>query len=324
FSTGTNYDDVNGIGYFTGNGVGFPFQEGIIMTTGDALRASGPNVNAMSDCTFGWLGDADLDAAVGVQSNNATIIEFDFVPLSDEISFDFLMASEEYNGSQGGSFECTFSDAFAFLLTDQNGNTTNLAVLPGTTTPILVTNIHPENPSCPAINEEYFGGYTPQNLPPISFDGRTEVFTAYSEVNIGENYTIKLVIADASDTALDSGVYLKAGSFDLGEIDLGQDITIDAGTAVCEGGEIILETNIPNVTHTWYQDGIELDETSSTLVVTEPGEYTVQIIFSAQCFLEDVITIEFFPNPEINLTSIDLFGCSDSGFTTFNLQDNDL
>src|SRR5690606_8608502 len=157
-----------------------------------------------------------------------------------------------------------------------------------------------------------------------SFDGRTEVFTAYSEVNIGQNYHIKLVIADALDTALDSGVYLKAGSFDLGEIELGEDITIDAGTAVCEGGEIILETNIPNVTHTWYQDGIELGETSSTLTVTEPGDYTVQIIFSAQCFLEDVITIEFFPNPEINLTSIDLFGCSDTGFTTFNLQDNDL
>ncbi len=91
-----------------------------------------------------------------------------------------------------------FSDAFAFLLTDEDGVTTNLAVLPGTTTPILVTNIHPENPGCAAINEEYFGGYTPQNLPPISFDGRTTVFTAFSEVNLGDTYHIKLVIADAS------------------------------------------------------------------------------------------------------------------------------
>ena len=60
----------------------------------------------------------------------------------------------------GGSFECTFSDAFAFLLTDPAGNVTNLAVLPGTTTPILVTNIHPDNSGCNAINEQYFGGYT--------------------------------------------------------------------------------------------------------------------------------------------------------------------
>lgn len=48
-----------------------------------------------------------------------------------------------------------FSDAFAFLLTDSEGNTTNLAVLPGTNTPILVTNIHPFNGFCPAINEEF-------------------------------------------------------------------------------------------------------------------------------------------------------------------------
>src|SRR5690606_6522337 len=34
--------------------------------------------------------------------------------------------------------------------------------------------------------------------------------------------------------------------------------------------------------------------------------------------------IEFFPNPEINVDAIDLLGCSDTGFTTFNLQDNNL
>ncbi len=61
------------------------------------------------------------------------------------------MASEEYDM---GSFECNYSDAFAFLLTDAAGNTTNLAVLPGTTTPILVTNIHPNNGECPAVNEQ--------------------------------------------------------------------------------------------------------------------------------------------------------------------------
>src|SRR5690606_22731583 len=126
YSTGTNYGQANGIGYFSGNGIGFPFENGLIMTTGDASEASGPNNTAMGEGTSAWLGDDELNDAVGITvTNNATIIEFDFVPLSDEISFDFLMASEEYNGADGGSFECTFSDAFAFLLTDSNGNTTN-------------------------------------------------------------------------------------------------------------------------------------------------------------------------------------------------------
>ncbi|WP_152611477.1 choice-of-anchor L domain-containing protein, partial [Psychroserpens damuponensis] len=323
-STGTDFGDVNGIGYFSSDEGSFPFEEGILLTSGDASLAGGPNFNAMSDGGFAWVGDAELDAEVGINSNNASIIEFDFVPLSDEISFDFLMASEEYNGATGGTFECTYSDAFAFLLTDENNITTNLAVLPGTTTPILVTNIHPENPGCPAINEEYFGGYTPDNLPPMSFDGRTEVFTAFSAVNIGETYHIKLVIADANDSALDSGVFLKAGSFDIGEVDLGVDITVEAGTAACIGEQVILETQAPSVAHVWFKDGFQIDgETTNILEVTEEGTYTAQIIFSPSCIISDAILVEFLPLPIAN-TPPDLVGCSIGNDTAvFNLPDND-
>ncbi|WP_052184247.1 choice-of-anchor L domain-containing protein [Psychroserpens sp. Hel_I_66] len=322
-STGSDFGDVNGIGYFSADEGSFPFEDGILLTSGNAALAGGPNFNAMSDGGFAWVGDTELDDAVGINSNNASIIEFDFVPLSDDISFDFIMASEEYNGSTGGTFECTFSDAFAFLLTDQAGNTTNLAVLPGTTTPILVTNIHPENPGCPAINEEFFGGYIPQNLPPISFDGRTTVFTAFSPVNIGETYHIKLVIADASDTALDSGVFLKAGSFDIGEVELGADITVAAGTAACVGEQVILETQALTVDHVWFKDGFQIEgETSNTLVVTEDGTYTAQIIFSPSCIISDEILVEFLPSPEVN-TPDDNIICSATGQAVFDLNSND-
>ncbi len=324
YSTGTNYGEENGIGYFSmdGDGVGFPFDEGIILTSGDASLASGPNTNAISDGTTAWPGDNDLENAVGISiTNNATIIEFDFVPLAQEISFDFLMASEEYNG---GSFECTYSDAFAFLLTDSSGNTTNLAVLPNTTTPILVTNIHQANTTCGAENEEYFGGYTPQNLPPTSFDGRTNVFTAQSAVNVGETYRIKLVIADQSDSAFDSGVFLKAGSFDLGELNLGDDITIASGGATCLGEPIVLDTGAPNLDHYWFRNGILIDgETSSTLTVTEPDLYTAQVIFSSQCFLMDEILVEFLAPPVLNEDPSDLEACSVTGAAPFNLSDND-
>ncbi len=322
-STGTDFGEDNGIGYFSIEGSGFPFEEGVILTSGNASLASGPNVNAMSEGSTAWPGDAELNAAVGITSNNASIIEFDFIPLAQEISFDFLMASEEYDGDQGGTFECTFSDAFAFLLTDPDGVTTNLAVLPGTNTPILVTNIHPENPGCAAVNEEFFGGYTPQNLPPISFDGRTAVFTAQAPVIVGETYHIKLVIADATDTALDSGVYLRAGSFDLGELNLGEDITIASGEAACLGEPIVLDTQAPNLEHVWFKDGILIDgETSSTLTVTEPDLYTAQVIFSNQCFLTDEILVEFLEPPVANQPP-NLVGCSIDGITLFQLDEND-
>ncbi|WP_321265347.1 choice-of-anchor L domain-containing protein, partial [Psychroserpens sp.] len=319
FSTGTNFGDEDGIGYFISNGTDFPFTDGLIMTSGDASEARGPNNIGMSAGGFGWPGDAELDAAVGINSNNATIIEFDFVPLADSISFDFLMASEEYDM---GSFECNFSDAFAFLLTDAMGNTTNLAVLPGTTTPILVTNIHLDNGFCPAINEQYFGGYTPNNGPPIGFDGRTAVFTAQSPVIPGDNYSIKLVVADATDTALDSGVFIEAGSFNLGG-DLGDDITIAAGTAECGGQVITLDTQAPSATHVWYMNGMEIPgETGSTLDVTQPGVYSVDVIFSGACQASDSVVVEFKPSPVAN-DAPNLSICSTTGTGEFMLTDND-
>ncbi|WCO01530.1 choice-of-anchor L domain-containing protein [Psychroserpens ponticola] len=320
FSTGTNFGEDNGIGYFSNPDGGFPFEEGLLLTSGDASQAAGPNVNFVSSGTGAWTGDADLTAITGEVTNNATIIEFDFVPLNDELSFDFLMASEEYDM---GTFECDYSDAFAFLLTDSNSVTTNLAVVPGTTDPILVTNIHPDNGACPAINEQYFGEYIPDNLPPISFDGRTDVFTAFSPVNIGEVYHIKLVIADARDNAFDSGVYLKAGSFDIGEVDLGGDITIAGGTAVCEDETIILDTSAPNVDHVWYKDGFVIPgEIASTLTVIEAGLYTVQIIFSPSCIIDDEVLIEFLPKPVVANTPDDLTACSTTNQAEFDIYDN--
>ncbi len=324
WSTGISFatTEPNGIGYFISDGNSFPFRDGLILTSGDASEARGPNNNAMSAGSTTWPGDAELNAAVGITSNNASFIQFDFVPLADNISFDFLMASEEYDGDQGGSFECTFSDAFAFLLTDPGGNTTNLAVLPGTNTPILVTNIHPANSGCAAVNEQFFGGYTPQNGPPISFDGRTAVFTAQSTVIPGAQYTIKLVVADATDTALDSGVFLRAGSFDLGG-DLGDDITIAAGTAECGGSSITLNTNAPAADHVWYFNGVEITgETSATLDVTQAGEYSVDVIFSGVCQASDSIIVEFRPNPIAN-TPPNLVVCDLDGTAEFILTDND-
>jgi len=301
FSTGTTYGEDNGIGYFYGNGVSFPFQDGLLMTSGDASLAGGPNSGgSLSDGSSSWLGDTELDDAVGLTgtdtSNNATIIEFDFVPLADSISFNFLMASEEYDG---GSFECNYSDAFAFLLTDELNNVTNLAVLPATTTPILVTNIHGANSSCGAVNEQYFGAYTPNGQPPIAFDGRTGVFTAQSAVNPGETYHIKLVIADSRDNSYDSGVFIEAGSFNIGGT-LGDDLTIAAANTNCETEAITLNTNASIAVHTWYKDGVVIPgNTGSTLVVTEDGEYTVDVVFSASCQSTDSIIIEFYPAPTV-------------------------
>ncbi|MEZ4777785.1 MAG: choice-of-anchor L domain-containing protein [Flavobacteriaceae bacterium] len=340
-STGTNFGDVNGIGAFDANGSDFPFASGIILTSGNVTNAPGPNLVVHSDGGFGWPGDADLEAnTTATNTNNASWIQFDFTPLIPQISFDFIMASEEYNQN----FECTFSDAFAFILTDQvTGVVQNLAVLPGTTIPIEVTNIRPEVVGqCAAVNEEYFDKYNflpfnDQNLAAIDFNGQTVQLTAMGDVIVGNPYTIKLVIADESDNAFDIAVFLEAGSFNIGDVDLGVDLTVANNSARCEGETftIIPDLDVPNgTTYEWqYEDplgsGVFVPfvpaETGPTVNVTVTGNYKLIVTFggAAGCVTEGTLFVEFAPPPTtINPNPEPLILCDDDndGFTFFDLS----
>src|SRR5690606_16720262 len=139
----------------------------------------------------------------------------------------------------------------------------------------------------------------------------------------GDTYHIKLVIADASDSALDSGVFLKAGSFNLGG-DLGDDLTIAGSTALCPGGSVTLDTQLASGTFTWYKDGVVIPgETGSSLVVTEPGNYTVDIVLSSSCQTSDSIVIEYYPSATIdNVNNLYLCNPGTPPYN-FDLTDND-
>ncbi|WP_432672672.1 DUF7619 domain-containing protein [Flavobacterium sp. SM2513] len=224
WATGTT-EATNGIGYFNkGNSV-FPFQQGIILSTGSAAAVVGPNTSILSGGGAG--GDADLSAILANQVppvtgalNNATKLEFDFVAVTDQINFNFLFASDEY-----GVFQCQYSDAFAFILTDLTAGTlpTNLAVLPGTNVPVSILNIRDTlyNTNCPSNNLAYFGSYysNPAGVlgAPVNFNGITVPMTAGATVIPGNSYHIKMVIADYLDAAYDSAVFLEGGSFNPGE-----------------------------------------------------------------------------------------------------------
>src|SRR5690606_29325467 len=120
--------------------------------------------------------------------------------------------SEEY-----GTFQCTFSDAFAFFLTDTStGLTQNIALVPNTTTPISVVTIRDSiyNPDCPSVNPEYFGEYTANGV--IAMNGLTTVMTASANIIPGNMYHVKMVIADRNDAGFDSAVFIEAGSFSAG------------------------------------------------------------------------------------------------------------
>ena len=333
-STGSDFGSTNGIGYFEANGSSWPFENGLIMTSGDVANAPGPESGVLLDGTYAWPGDGDLEAFIpglnAGDTNNASIIEFEFVPVSNSMSFDFIFAAEEY-----GTFQCTFTDAFAFLLTDSAGNTTNLAIVPGTDDPISVLTVRDDqyNGACESVNEEWFANYYgPGGLPPLTsptnFIGHTEVMTASATVIPNEVYTIKLVVADDGDTIYDSAVFIDGGSFDIGQLDLGEDILVSSGNALCEGQEIVLDAGaLPNnSTIEWFMDGALIEgETGVTLTVTETAFYSAIItVDNTDCSYGDDILVEFFQSPIISPVEDAIIKCANEGYTLeVNIENSD-
>jgi gliding motility-associated-like protein len=333
WSTGTNFGSSNGIGYFQNTNTNFPMQSGVVMSTGNILNVPGPNTTLLSDGSTTWPGDASLEATlaasgINMVSVNASVLEFDFTPISPNFSFDFIFASEEF-----GNFQCLYSDAFAFLLTNlSTGITTNLAVVPSTNLPISVVTIRDSqyNSSCPSVNPEYFGSFNGGSGAANSatnFNGQTKVLTAASILTAGVPYHIKLVIADRGDLLSDSAIFLSSDSFNIGQDVLGADATIANNTALCIGTNHTISTGLSatNYSFIWKKNNVVLaTETGPSITITQPGTYSVTYnnLASTCDPITDSIVIEYYPEI-ISPNPKTLYKC-DIGLATYayNLAQN--
>jgi len=217
---------------FQGNSEVVDFTEGIIMASGGAggvLQGGGGGApeNPIQD-------DPDLVDISGQNINDAAIIEFDFVVSSDSVKFNYVFASNEYPG-----FTCTgFNDAFGFFLSGPGisgpylNNAANIALIPNSDVAVAINTVNGGTPTgagtvenCENANpnwvedSQYFINNENAAAGDITIPGMTMTFQAEAAVQCGEEYHIKLAIGDALDTALDSYVFLEAGSFSaFGEI----------------------------------------------------------------------------------------------------------
>ena len=307
-------------GYFNKATTNFPFDKGIVLTTGYARKAGNNFQNTLSDA-LPTGGDIDLANALGVnnaQLRDATYIEFDFVPSSTEVTFRYLFASKEYQGQ----FTCNISDGFALLLKKSTDPTyTNLAVLPGTTVPVSVTNIIPANLPCGPKNAAYFAGL---NNPQIetNFDGRTVPLTAKATVIPGQTYHFKMVLADYSDVNFDSAVFLEAGSFDIGVKLLDPaGVQLPASINVCDNAPQTLTASVqvPGATYQWLLNNVPITgQTSATYIATQPGVYTVQVLIAGNsCPGTASVTIVGGTSPTVQNAT--LTACYAAGNATYNL-----
>ncbi len=202
-------------GNFTSSSNIIGFSQGIVLSTGSVRNVVGPNCSTGISVDNGEPGDADLNTIVGTgnTTNDAAVLEFDFIPTSSVISFQYVFASDEYN-----EFVFQFNDVFGFFLTDKStGAKTNIALIPGTNLPVSINNVNDGNPlGTNPVNPQFYinNDFQFPTAAPVDteMDGLTVVFTAQAQVVPNNAYHIKLAIADANDFALDSNVFVQAGS----------------------------------------------------------------------------------------------------------------
>ena len=199
------------LGYFETTGdalTQLKLDGGIIMTTGKADLAIGPNNKDDAGFQTNSGTDPDLDILMASQSFDICVLEFDFIPRCDTLSFSYVFGSEEFYEFCGESI----NDAFGFFLSGPgitgtfSNNSTNIALMPGTSDYVFINNICND----PLSNWNNTGGLY------FQYDGMTNIFTAWHLVQPFQTYHLKLAIGDAHDKTHDSGVFLGKNSFSSG------------------------------------------------------------------------------------------------------------
>jgi len=213
------------------SGTSIGIDSGIVLTNGRAKTVSATVIGVDGDGVttaankdafniFNLPGDIDLEAVVGDVTNDACVLEFDFVPLGDSIRFNYVFSSEEYT-----DFACTeFNDAFAFFIRGPGiTGLKNIALIPNTTLPVTINNINEK--ACALFPQYFINNEANKNF---THNGHISVFTAREKVVPCQSYHLKLVIADVSDADLDSGVFLEAGSLSSNAISIQNSTQVDA------------------------------------------------------------------------------------------------
>lgn len=316
-------DGVKSWGYFNKAQSNFPFEEGIVLTTGKLSAAPGPTTAVLSDGPSSWAGDIDLQNAVNINNTyNATSLIFEFTPTANTIKFDYIFASEQYliNGTPS---QCNYTDGFAFILTNLTTGSTpqNLALVPGTNIPVTSSTIRGGGGLCPVSNPQYFASYNNINSP-IAYNGNTVPMTVEANVVPGNTYRIKIVIADQGNALYDSAVFLRANSFNA-EIDLGVNRLLANNNALCPNETLTLNATTTNATYKWFKNNVELtNQTQATYNVTEAGTYKVIITQANGCISEGEITVEYVNfsfNDNINLQVCGVSGQNTAAFDLTNV-----
>lgn len=266
------------MGFFEGSATNVGLNAGILLTSGNANNAIGPNNTPSGGMLIGTPGDTDIDNMLGIGnfSYDAAFLEFDLVPEADSLAFKYVFGSEEYPEYVGSSF----NDAFAFFISGPGINgVKNIATLADSINTVVAinningilfnTNLYVNNET---INQD--------DSIPTQYDGLTVPLIAAIKVIPNETYHVKIVVSDVGDAILDSGVFLSVESLcgtdsllanPRFEHQVNPDRVVAftnktkyATSVTWDFGDGATTTNERNPVHTYAQDGIYTVTLSAT------------------------------------------------------------
>ena len=332
------------VGYFTNAKAAVNINSGILMTTGEAAVASLPNNSENTQTKSSYRDYFDQQLADAINSNILYDIcryEITFIPFSDSVRFNYVFASEEYP-----EFICSqYNDAFGFFISGANPDggdyvNKNIALVPNTTEPVSINNIHPyKDDDCKAKNEQYYNT-NPLLSPTMTYDAYLDVFVASAKVVPCTEYTIKLVIADVVDDVYDSAVFLEAKSFSTNALKVSLNTPSFDGTISegCSSAELVFSFDLP-VDYDYDLEMRLLNDPGLGVLATESVDFSQLPVASAKILKGKSsysFTINAFPdnieeNEEIialeyrkNVCQLDtlILRVVDNKLVNINLQDS--
>ncbi len=242
-------------------------------------------------------------------------LEFDFIATGDSMAFQYVFASVEYPEFVNTSF----NDHFGFFISGPGINGTfsngavNLAYLPNSETAVGINTVNEQT------NSEYYN-VSSNEMGITMLDGFTDVLHAcIGQLVVGETYHIKLAIADLSDSALSSHVFLSGESFEqycsantggangiqtqncmISRLEARVDYTFDCGTI-----NLINTSDINmNVSNCYYRMGdgntVPACDADAAYTFENPGNYDIELVyeidgFESVFFIDNLLISDFPP-----------------------------
>lgn len=288
---------ASAVGSFNGTASNIGLPSGLLLTTGNLINAIGPNNIGSQGQDNGTAGDPDLDIISGVTTFDAAVLEFDFIPASDTLRFNYVFSSEEYPEYVNG----VVNDAFGFFISGPgisgpySNNSQNVAIIPGTTTPVTINDLNNGSNDCdfggpagPCSNCEFYVNNCTGST--VQYDGFTVPLVAQAVVQCGETYHIKIAIADGGDGVWDSGVFLEAGSFGTSGVEITATASASGDSSIVEGcGSAVFTFFRPDTSSSFTINfniegtatpGLDYNQIPDSIVIPQ-GQFSEQLVVDA-------------------------------------------